>query len=322
MTFKSFNAKPLVTIGLAMSLLLLSGCFDKEIDESVVFKPREISEKKTDLSLMKLEDESSLTQPSSEQLIDARGFAAHLPASLEHGFWGEGEDRLAWTLVSSVASADSAVKRPLIVNCFGNTGDRKNSGVRTTKKNFAWGDVLLFDYPGYGDSPGTASTESMHKMHTVVTENIDKLGSDRPIILWGHSLGGFVCSEIARVAKEPDAIVLEATALNVEEVAEAWKPWYLPFVGLDIKDSLKDYDNARALAYFKGPVIVLGAKKDEMLPVGLARSLKKALKRRDVDVTYLEFKKAEHSTITDQFDFYKRVNPLLSDIKDLKRSEN
>lgn len=322
MKFTPLKAKPFTSLGLVVVASLLSGCFEKEIDESVVFEPRDITQRNTDLSSMVLTDEASLTKPSSEELVDARGYASHLPAAIEHGFWGEGEKRIAWTLISSVASAESETKRPLVVNCFGNTGDRVKDGVWATKKNFAWGDVLLFDYPGYGDSPGVASTKSMHNMHTVVAENIDKLGSDRPVILWGHSLGGFVCSELGRVAKEPDAVVLEATALNVQEVAKAWKPWYLPFVGVDIKESLNDYDNARALAHFEGPVVVLGAKKDETLPVGLARSLKKALERREVDLTYIEFKKAGHSDITDQFDFHKKLNPLLSKVKDLKKTES
>ncbi len=321
MKLSDFSTKPIQAIGLATCAMFLSGCFDKDIDESVVFKPREISKKNDDISNTKLINEVSLTQPSSDELIDAKGYAAHLPASIEHGFWGTEESKIAWTLVSSVASAENDRKRPLIVNCFGNVGDRVKDGVWTTKKNFAWGDVLMFDYPGYGDSPGVASTESMHNMHRLVSDEIDKLGEDRPIVLWGHSLGGFVCSELGRTAREPDAVVLEATALNVKEVAKSWKPWYLPFVGVDIKDSLNDYDNARALAHFKGPIIVLGAKKDETLEVGLARSLRKALKKRGVNLSYLEFKKAGHSNISEQYDYFKRLNPLLADVQDLKHSQ-
>ncbi|MFC7291625.1 alpha/beta hydrolase family protein [Hirschia litorea] len=318
MTLKLFNANRLAFVGALGLSVFLTGCFEKEIDESVVFKPRPIETPAINASQMRLENEESLTQPSADELVEARGYASHMPATLTHGFWGEGDSRIAWTLVSSVTSAEKQAKRPLIVNCFGNASDRIRDGVWAAKKSFMWGDVLLFDYPGYGDSGGVATTESMHDMQLLVSDNVDELGADRPVIMWGHSLGGFVCSELARTARETDAVVLEATALNVKEVAEAWTPWYLPFVGVDIKDSLNDYDNARALAHFDGPIIVLGAKKDETLPVGLARSLHKALKKRDLNVSYFEFRKAEHSTITDQFDFQKRINPLLEDVRDLK----
>ncbi len=318
MALHRIKRRTLAGICLAISTTLLSGCFEEEIDESVVFKPRSVEVKATDTSQMKLSNEISLVQPTSDELIAARGYAAHLPASLDHGFWELDDQRIAWTMVNSVTSAENEAKRPLFVHCFGNASDRVKDGVWTAKKSLAWGDVLLFDYPGYGDSNGTATSESMYAMQREISDRIDELGADRPIVLWGHSLGGFVCSELARSSRETDLVVLEATALNVREVAKAWKPWYLPFIGVDIKDSLDDYDNARALAHFKGPIIVLGAKKDETLPVGLARSLRKALKKRDLDMTYFEFKKAEHSTIPDQHNYWKRLNPVLKEVADLK----
>jgi predicted esterase len=50
-------------------------------------------------------------------------------------------------------------------------------------------------------------------------------------------------------------------------------------------------------------VLVLGGEKDETLPVGLARSLGKALKDEGVDATYVEFKGGGHSDLNMQRDF-------------------
>ncbi len=305
-------------IVLGCMLTVLASCLSIKVDESAVFAPEPVDEKAASIAAMSLDDEERLLDPSPKDLIEARGFASHLPANITHGFLDlPNENRLAWSLIESVTTQSAQEKRPLIVHCFGNTSDRKRRGVFRAEQELAWGDVFLFDYPGYGDSTGEATTRDMQEMQLELGRYIDEVAKGRPLIFWGHSLGGFVCSELATASQEVDAMVLEATALNVFEVSKEWRPWYVSFIKIDIKESLKDYDNARALSFFPGPILVLGARKDKTLPVELARDLRKALKKRDLDVTYIEFKKAGHSTITRQFDFLDRVEPFFARVKDL-----
>jgi len=267
-------------------------------------------------------DESTVFQPQ------ARGVPAQSAAELErwphdaiaaqfsdidvrHGFIGDGEERTAFTLIRRHGEA-----RPLIVNCFGNAGDRNASGVHYARKALPYGDVLLFDYPGYGDSPGAPSAESMDAMAQRVSDFSAILADGRKLVFWGHSLGGFVCSRMAGVTAGADAVVLEATARNAAEVASAWTPWYAaPFVRVNIADGLAKYDSADALRHFEGPILVLGATRDSTLPVGLSRSLAAALTNAGDRVTYVEFPAAGHSNINSQPEFADAMSAFFSGLQ-------
>ena len=151
------------------------------------------------------------------------------------------------------------------------------------------------DYPGYGDSGGQPTISAMLRFQTGVAAYIDTLASNRPLILWGHSLGGPVCASIARQSRQVDAVILEATAPNFSEVMDARKPWFTPpTLQLELTEGLKGYDVAMALDEFSGPIMVLGAGRDEVSPVALARSLAAKLRQQGLAVTYLEYAAADH----------------------------
>jgi pimeloyl-ACP methyl ester carboxylesterase len=161
--------------------------------------------------------------------------------------------------------------------------------------------VLLFDYPGSGETGGEVTTARFEQMRSELVSFVREKATGRQLILWGHSLGGFVCSSLAELLPETDGVILETTARNAAEVAKAWTPWYAgPFVHIRIKEGLKAYDNANSLRTFKGPVLVLGATQDKTLPVQLARSMNRALEELGVDVEYVEFKNGGHSNLPGQ----------------------
>jgi len=189
----------------------------------------------------------------------------------------------------SRAIADTAPDVPIILSCSGNAADRQRSGVSYAAKLLPFGEAVLFDYPGYGDSGGQATPENIDAIAGPLMDWLEAEAADRPLILWGHSLGGFVCGELAARSSAVDAIVLETTARNVSEVGRAWKPWWAP-VRLKPDPGLAAFDTANALKGFAGDILILGAGRDSVLPVGLHRSLAKALPR----ATYLELENATH----------------------------
>jgi pimeloyl-ACP methyl ester carboxylesterase len=172
------------------------------------------------------------------------------------------------------------------------------------QKALPYGDVVLFDYPGYGDSPGAPNAASLDAMAPRVSALAVELSAHRKLVFWGHSLGGFVCSRIARDTPQTDGVILEATARNATEIGRAWRPWYAtPFVRLHVEESLAAYDVAGALANVHAPILVLGARRDNTLPVRLARSLAGALREEGADITYVEFPHARHVDISWQPEF-------------------
>ncbi|MEL7128085.1 MAG: alpha/beta fold hydrolase [Pseudomonadota bacterium] len=196
----------------------------------------------------------------------------------------------------------------LIVACMGNAGDRKTDGIGYLNGLVPYGDALVFDYPGYGDSAGSPSLQDFEITIDAIAEHAAKADYDE-LVVWGHSLGGFVCGEIAKaLGSAADAMIFETTASNVDAVTDAWLPWYAkPFVRLRIDEGLRSYDNVAAMADFHGPIAVLGATKDRQLPVKLSRELAEGLTATGKAVTYIEFEGARHMNVSTHADYAARM---------------
>lgn len=295
----------------------LAACTEVTVDESKVFAPQPF--------------DKALAQQTGEVIDGDKGFAsadawnatwanrvaglrlaepapAFAPSTVEHGVTPSG---IAWSFVSR-----SGEERPLIVRCGGNASTRQMTGFTYTAAAIDHGDVLLFDYPGSGETGGEVSTPRFAGMGADLIALIRAKAGSRKLVLWGHSLGGFVCSDLARQMPETKAIILETTARNAAEVAKAWTPWYAgPFVHIKIGPGIDAYDNANALKGFRGPILVFGATKDKTLPVQLARSLDKALKAEGLDVSYVEFPEGGHSTSAHEPGFREAVDGLFAKIR-------
>ena len=270
----------------SIALAALAAACSVRIDDASVFRPMEHPA-----------PAETVEQLSRWPLDELRTVAPD--AQARHGFIDAGDTRIAYTLVSKPGA-----QRPLIVYCGGNGGDRFNSGVFYALKTLPYGDVLLFDYPGYGDSPGSPGAAAIEAMAPHMSALAVELAGDRQLVFWGHSLGGFVCSRIARDTPQTDGMVLEATARNALEIGRAWRPWFAgPFVRLSVEEDLAAFDVADTLDRFDGPILLLGAGRDRTLPVRLSRGLYEALRTSGAHVTYLEFPRAEHLDISRQPDF-------------------
>jgi pimeloyl-ACP methyl ester carboxylesterase len=232
------------------------------------------------------------------------------PMVVRHGFIGEGQGRVAWSLFTGIGedNQERGPDRPLVVHCAGNAGDRYNSAASYATKAMPWADVLVFDYPGYGDTPGPASASAFEAASKALETHVGGLSRNRKLVFWGHSLGGFVCSRLAATTPGTDGLVLETTAPNAAAVAKAWTPSYARvFVRTSVVPSLASYDVIDASTQVQGPVLVLGAAKDEVLPVTLARQIADGLKSRNANVTYVEFADARHMNVSKQPTFNETI---------------
>lgn len=178
---------------------------------------------------------------------------------------------------------------PLIVSCFGNASDRYAHGVDYANKIAPFGQVLLWDYPGYGDSSGTAGVVAIEDIADGFVALVEDRAGGRPIIYWGHSLGGFVCSNLAGRSKQVDGVILETTAQSIRSVAKAWTPMGIP-IRVTFNEDLLRFDIPDALAGLNTPILIIGAGRDRVLPVELALELAEALP----EANYLELPQATH----------------------------
>jgi pimeloyl-ACP methyl ester carboxylesterase len=300
-----------------LGALVLGGCAFP-VDEGYFFKPQAVAQKATDPSQMRIKGEEKIVGPfADDKFLQGRSplLAGHLPAKIKHDFVTLGGERIA---VSRVTSAKSDGTEPLILYCGGNASDRIHSGLTISDKVLPWGEVLMFDYPGYGDSTGEASMEHMSPMQKEMPAYIDLLARGRPLVFWGHSLGGLICPEIARLSREVDAIVIETSAPSSLALANTRKPGFASFVSLDLAEGLEDYDTPKALAGFDGPILVLGAGKDAVIPVQQARDLADQLNAAGRKVEYREYAPASHGSAAMNSAFAKDAVVFFESVSDLR----
>lgn len=200
----------------------------------------------------------------------------------------------------------SAEDKPLIVFCGGSVFDIPNHGDLAAFKIAPHGDALLWDYPGYGNSEGAPRVEDFRGGVQALSQaiNTHRRGSNQKVIFWGHSLGGFVCTELAVAFGTPDALILEATAPSAEAASSHMTPWFMkPFIDIRLSDDIVSFDNVSALKAISTkmenplPILIMAGGKDRILPASLSEDLRDALKRDGHDVTYHAFPDADHFQI-------------------------
>lgn len=128
--------------------------------------------------------------------------------------------------------------------------------------------VLLAEYPGYGGRKGSLGEDSfVRDAKQLVREAWQEFGA--PIFLWGESLGCGVAAAVARDGDIPiNGVVMLTPWDSLTNLAQKMY-WFLP-VGILLRDK---YDNRKNLQVFKGPVAVVVAEKDEIVPKKFGLSL-------------------------------------------------
>lgn len=276
---------------------MLAACGGVNIDDRSVFRPPAHAP-----------PAETVEQLSRWPIAELR--ASISDAEARHGFVGSGDTRIAYTFVSRPGA-----NRPVIFYCSGNGSDRFNSGVVFAQKTLPWGDVVMIDYPGYGDSPGEPSAAALERAAPDLSALATELSRGRQLVFWGHSLGGFVCSRLVRETPGIDGVILEATARNALEIGRAWRPWFATlFLRLSVDESLANFDVADTLRDYRGPILLMGAGRDRTLPIRLSRSLNEALRTQGARVTYVEFPRAQHVDIAWQPQFRAVASPFFASL--------
>ena len=175
------------------------------------------------------------------------------------GFVSTGPARASGTIVVFHGNAGTAADRDFYIEALAPLGFR----------------VLLAEYPGYGAREGKPGEAAFVKD---AQETLRLLSAQYrgPIYLLGESLG---CGVAASVAKDApiriDGIILITPWDTLRSVAKHHYPW-LP-VSLFLHDK---YDSAANLKGYTGPVAVVGAERDEVIPLRHAQVLYDALGTR------------------------------------------
>lgn len=159
----------------------------------------------------------------------------------------------------------------LVVFFHGNyeTVDQNFSAIAqlTRMKN----DVLLVEYPGYGDSKGWPMPGSIIKNTKDVISKYRK--PDQALVLWGRSLGGAFAVEMA-TTHQPKALILESAfmhpldALGGDLLVSVLSPFF--FLDLDNQARISELDASI-------PVLLLHGNEDHLFDVNVSHKMKAAM---------------------------------------------
>lgn len=176
---------------------------------------------------------------------DYRGFAAMVPDGTVRG-----------TILVFHGNAGTASDRTYYVQALAPLGYR----------------VLLAEYPGYGARTGEPG-ETAIVNDAKETLRLAAARYGKPLYVLGESLG---CGVAAQLAKQSpaliDGLILITPWDTLLSIAKEKFPW-LP-VRLLLTDS---YDSMGNLKNFRGKTAVAGAERDEVIPIGHAKTLYESL---------------------------------------------
>jgi alpha-beta hydrolase superfamily lysophospholipase len=135
--------------------------------------------------------------------------------------------------------------------------------------------LILFEYPGYGARKGkTRESSFVSAAVDAARAAIEQFGG--PLYLLGESLGCGVASAVAGSGQVPVAGVVLITPWDTLPDMAQTVFWYLPARWLT-KDR---YDNIRNMNRYYGPVAVVVAENDEVIPPRLGLRLFERLSGR------------------------------------------
>ena len=189
--------------------------------------------------------------------------------------WPEGSGPALRGLVAK-AGPEAAVAVGTVLVFHGNAGGaHERVDYCDTLQRLGWR-VILAEYPGYGERGGELA-ESSFREDGRATARLVRQRYTGPLVLLGESLG---CAVMASVAADPelkaDAVVLATPWDRLETVAATHYPW------LPIRYFLRDrYDSVAYLKEYRGPVTLLMAEDDEIIPAKSTMALYDALPHAD-----------------------------------------
>jgi hypothetical protein len=156
-----------------------------------------------------------------------------------------------------------------VIFVHGNAGNAMNRVVFAASIRDAGYRPILMEYPGYGARAGTPSEAALAKEVQEVVR-LAAAETEGPVYLWGESMGAaVVASALGSDPTLPVAGVLLITPWNnLPDLAQSIY-WFAP-----VKYMVRDrYDSAANLAKYRGPVVILMAEQDSVIPPTHSRAL-------------------------------------------------
>ena len=196
------------------------------------------------------------------------------------------------------------IGQPGAVIYFGGNAERIEDMRDEFARWFPHSSVYLVPYRGYGASEGTPSETALLSDALAVYDQVKARQQGAPITIIGRSLGSAVAGYVA--SQRPVArLVLITPFDSMASVAQAHYPW------LPLRWLMQDrYEAARNLANYDGPVLVVRAGRDEVVPAASTDRLIASLPNKP---QVLELPDATHNSIDDDPAFGKTLGAFVAE---------
>jgi uncharacterized protein len=158
---------------------------------------------------------------------------------------------------------------PAVLVCNGNGGNRSMRAPLAAALARMGLHVLVFDYRGYGGSPGRPSEEGLAADARAALRHLAGRPEVDPgrVVYFGESLGAAVALRLA-TERPPAALVLRSPFASLAEVGQVHYPW------LPVSWLLRDrFDAAALVGRLDAPLLVVAGGGDRIVPVGHSRRL-------------------------------------------------
>ena len=217
-------------------------------------------------------------------------------------------------------AAELAKGRPVVLYFGGNAANRSYRQLDVHVLTESGADVLIFDYRGYGDSPGEPSEEGLARDARAVWRFATETQQIKPqrIVFYGESLGGGVAVRLANelsLKKTPPAgLILRSTFSSLTDAASS----HFPFI--PVRWLLIDrFSSDQRIRDVTCPLLQFHGSRDTIVPLRLGQKLFAAAPDKSqsgVAKQFLELPNADHNDVmeTSRQEVSKAVSEFLPNV--------
>lgn len=197
--------------------------------------------------------------------------------------------------------------RGAILYCPGNAGNLERRGglVKELWQQLEES-VLIFDYPGFGQSEGTPSEEGCYAAANAAYKWLTETEKVAPeeIVIYGESLGGGVAVDLAS-RKPHRALVLARTFSSLPAAAQSRVPW------LPVSSVMQNrFNNLDKMSKCKQPTFIAHADKDQLIPFSHGKKMEQARLRAGLPTQRFVLKGLGHNDSPGR-DYYEALRMFL-----------
>ena len=210
-----------------------------------------------------------------------------------------------------------------VLFCHGNAGNITHRDYIIEICNYLNLSLVLFDYSGFGMSPGTPSLIDIMKQGERVYQYITSFVQPDDLIIWGESMGGSVAVHLA--SNFPcKKLMLLSTFSSIDDILINHESNKYKILGLVLSYFSNTVRSKDRIKHIKCPILIVHSIEDEVIPYSCALELYSNIKHKDKILITIRGKHSEpiieyeHFTkIMDFMDIHKKT-----DEKDIKKLLN